>query len=118
MSATALSMLLLSVMMMSGLVLTKGLPNLSPSYSYYPDYGDDYDYYDQSSSTPILSIKTVLVNESFTVDCLVVLDKEEQLQLVHNGQQVQEDRMEEQLSGEERKHSFCVSRAALTDSGK
>ena len=62
MSGTIEPMILLLVMMMS----SPGLTNISPSYSYYPDYRDDYHYYDQPS--PITSIKTVLINESFTVD--------------------------------------------------
>ena len=114
MSDTGLSMLLLSVMMMAG----PGYLNMSPSYSYYPDYGDDYDYYDQSSAAPILSIRTVLVNGSFTVDCLGVVGKEDKLQLVHNGQEVEEYSVEEHMSNEESVNSFTVKRAALTDSGK
>ena len=115
MSGPCLSMLLLSVMMMAG----PGQLNLSPSYSYYPDYGDDYDYYDQSSSA-ILSIRTVLVNGSFTVDCLGMVDMKEKVQLLHNGQEVEveEYSVEVHMSDGESVHSVQVERAALTDSGK
>ena len=111
MSDTVQFMSLLSVLM------TTGLTDISPSYSSYPHYGDDYQYYDQPS--PITSIKTVLINQSFTVDCVgMPPDKEELLQLVHNGQEVEEYHMEQQIVGEESVYSFLVTKASLTDSGR
>ena len=106
------AVLLLSVMTINSPVLT----NLSPSYSYYPaDYRDDYYYYDQPPHPPM---RTVLVNESFTVDCLGMLDKKDQVELVHNGQEMTEYQLEERIVDDESVHSVLVPRASLSDSGR
>lgn len=87
----------------------------SPSYSYYPDYGDDYYYYDQQSNIPV---RTVLANNSFTVECQGMHDKQEQVKLVHNGQEMEGYKIEKRIVGEDVVNSFLIERSSLRDSGR
>ena len=106
-------MTMLSVFLLSVLSIT--IPGISPSYSYYPDYGDDYYYYDQVSHTPV---RTVLANHSFTVDCMGILDHQEEVQLVHNGQEMEGYIIEETVVGDDVVNSFLIERSSLRDSGR
>jgi len=108
--------LLFDILLLSALTSSSLSKPYSSGYSYYPDYGDDYNYYDQSS--PIFSIMTVLINNSFTVNCLGIEDMTNQLQLVHNGQEMEGYSVEEDMSSVESMYSFKVKKAALSDSGK